>query len=61
MPGKLDDKSETERLHLRVSRSWLARIDGWRRAHPEIPTQSAAIRHLVDLAIAADRERKGQS
>lgn len=55
MPAKLDQHTDTEQLHIMVPRSWLTRIEDWRRRQPETLTKSQAIRLLVERAIEADQ------
>jgi hypothetical protein len=44
---------ETDRtFQMRASDAWLAKIDDWRRTQPDIPSRAAAIRQLVELALA---------
>jgi metal-responsive CopG/Arc/MetJ family transcriptional regulator len=47
----LNDKQ----LQMRVSDSFLKLVDDWRRAQPDLPSRSEAIRRLVEAAIAADK------
>lgn len=51
MSSKLDENSPTERLHLMVPRSLLSRVNKWRGRQDPIPTQSAAIRMLLERAL----------
>jgi len=53
MPPRLEPASPTERVQIIAPRSWLSRIDEWRRKQPLIPNRSEAIRLLVDRALAA--------
>lgn len=51
MPPKLDNRSETERLQIVAPASWVKRVHDWRRKQPDLPSLSAAIRQLVDMAL----------
>jgi hypothetical protein len=57
MPPKLDRDSETERVQIVAPGSWIRRVEEWRRAQAKIPSRSEAIRHLVDLALAAKKKK----
>lgn len=57
MPPKLDTESETERVQIVASASWVSRVEEWRRAQPKIPSRSDAIRQLVDLALSTKPEK----
>ena len=56
MPPRLETGTPTERVQIIAPRSWLARIDEWRRKQPSIPSRSEAIRLLVDLALATGKD-----
>jgi hypothetical protein len=59
MPPKQKKTTDSERVQMRVSPSWLARINLWRRAQPDpMPSLSEAIRTLVNTALEAERKRK---
>jgi len=51
MPTKLDEDSETQRVPLVAPRSWIRRVDEWRRTQNKIPSRSEAIRQLVDAGL----------
>jgi hypothetical protein len=51
MPNRLDEDSATERVPLVAPRSWLRRVDEWRRTQSKIPSRSQAIRQLVDAGL----------
>lgn len=51
MPTKLDEDSETERVPLVAPRSWIRRVDEWRRTQSKIPSRADAIRQLVDAGL----------
>jgi hypothetical protein len=53
MPPKLD--KETKRLNMVVSVAWLKKIDAWRRAEPDLPNISEAIRRLVEIGLKAKK------
>ena len=59
MPPKLDEATETERVHIVAHSAWIQRVEEWRRNQARIPSRSEAIRILVDLAL--DREAKKRS
>lgn len=57
MPPKLEDGIETERLQIVAPRTWVDRIEDWRRKQPgRIPSKSEAIRILVDRALEAEAD-----
>jgi len=41
----------SERFEMRASRQWIASVDNWRRAQPDLPSRGEAIRRLVELGI----------
>jgi metal-responsive CopG/Arc/MetJ family transcriptional regulator len=41
----------TERFEMRVSKEFLAAIDGWRRHQADLPSRAEAIRRLVEQAL----------
>lgn len=47
--------NQTERLQMRVSADFLAKVDEWRRAQPDLPNRSEAIRRLVELALTGGK------
>jgi hypothetical protein len=51
MPKKLDPEIETKRLNLVAPASWLKKIEAWRRAQPDLPNISEAIRRLVEIGL----------
>lgn len=53
MPPKLDPETETRRLNLVASASWVKKIDDWRRHQPDLPNISEAIRRLVEIGLKA--------
>jgi len=44
----------SERLELRVSPSFLKRLDAWRRMQEDLPSRAEAIRRICDDKIEAD-------
>jgi hypothetical protein len=44
-------REKTHPFQMRVSPEWLAVIDEWRRAQPDIPSRAEAIRRLVEKGI----------
>jgi hypothetical protein len=51
MPPRLEKDVPTDRIQIIAPRSWIRRIDEWRRHQPDLPNRSQAIRKLVDLAL----------
>jgi hypothetical protein len=50
------DKSDTSRtFQMRVRKSFMDKIDAWRREQPDLPVQAEAIRRLVELGLEADK------
>lgn len=49
------DDTQTERLQMRVSLDFLAKVDNWRRKQPDLPNRSEAIRRLVEQALRDGR------
>jgi hypothetical protein len=47
-----DDPKDTT-LQMRVSASFLKKIDDWRRSQPDLPSRAEAIRRLVDASLEA--------
>jgi hypothetical protein len=58
MPAALDPDAEPRRLNIVAPPSWVARVDAWRRAQPDLPNLSEAIRRLVDAGLATGKKRK---
>lgn len=58
MSKKLDENSITERMHLVAPKTWIDRVDEWRRTQDRIPSKSEAVRQLVDIAL--DQFEKGK-
>jgi len=48
---------QTHQLQARVSKEFLAKLDEWRRAQPDIPTRTEALRRLVEQALSAPKDR----
>ena len=42
-----------ERLQMAVPKSFVAKIDEWRRKQPDIPSRSEAVRRLVEIGLKA--------
>lgn len=57
LPPKLQPGSETERVQIVAPVTWIKRVQEWRRRQPNLPSQSEAIRLLVEQALAADDQR----
>ncbi|MEP1511061.1 MAG: hypothetical protein ABJK06_18355 [Parasphingorhabdus sp.] len=49
-------ENETKRFEMRVSVSFLDRIDTFRRAEPDLPSRAQAIRRLVEKALSSGRQ-----
>jgi hypothetical protein len=59
MPAKLDpDEGEPKRLNIVAPRSWVRKVDEWRRIQPDLPNVSEAIRRLVEAGLEAGKKRK---
>lgn len=56
MPKKLEDGIPTVTFQLAMPETWLARVEEWRATQRPVPSKSAAIRQLVDLALAGMAE-----
>lgn len=57
MPPKLDPDTETKRLNIVAPASWVKRLEEWRRAQPDLPNTSEAIRRLVDAGMEREARR----
>ena len=44
---------KTERFEMRVTKSWMDRLDAWRTAQIAVPTRTEAIRVLVEIGLRA--------
>jgi hypothetical protein len=59
------DKNDPSRVfQMRVRKSFMDKIDGWRRHQEDIPPQAEAIRRLVEKGLEADRaeaKKKGKA
>jgi hypothetical protein len=53
-----DEDANTARLHMFTSPAWLRRVDEWRARQMPIPNRSEAVRRLVDLGLAASKEKR---
>ncbi|WIA56561.1 hypothetical protein N6H05_01665 [Sphingobium sp. WTD-1] len=53
-----NDESGSARFEMRAPKSWLARVDDWRRQQPELPPRAEAIRRLVDKGLGHDQSEK---
>ncbi len=56
MPAKLDDDRKPNGCRSNAPRSWIRKVDEWRRQQAKIPNMSAAIRELVELGLEASGE-----
>ena len=45
-------------FQMRASEEFLAKVDDWRRAQPDIPGRAEAIRRLVEIALSAKPKAK---
>ncbi len=57
MPKKIQEE-QTERLQMRVSKSFLQTLDELRRIQPDLPPRAEAIRRAVELALAAAKRAR---
>jgi hypothetical protein len=55
VPAKIDPEGAPKRLNIVAPASWVRKIDDWRRAQPDLPNLSEAIRRLVEAGL----EKKG--
>lgn len=51
---------KTERLQLVISPEEIVQIDRWRREQPVLLSRSAAIRHLIQIALEPPRNAKAR-
>jgi len=51
---------QTHQLQTRVSAEFLAKLDEWRRAQPDLPSRTEAIRRIVEQAIDAPAPKRGR-
>lgn len=56
MLGMLDEKKD-QRVQLVMAPSDVAAVDNWRRAQPDLPGRSEAIRRLIHAGIASEGKR----
>jgi metal-responsive CopG/Arc/MetJ family transcriptional regulator len=49
-------EEKSERFEMRVPSSFLKAIDDWRRKQEDIPSRAAAIRRLVEQALAKPKK-----
>lgn len=55
----MTDKLDPSRtFQMRVRKSFMDKIDAWRREQPDLPVQAEAIRRLVEKGIASDKAEK---
>lgn len=47
----MNEEQQTERLQMRVSPSFLEKVDEWRAGQRPLPSRSEAIRLLVEIAL----------
>lgn len=53
------DKPDPSRtFQMRVRKSFMDKIDAWRREQPDIPVQAEAIRRLVEKGLEADKKKR---
>jgi hypothetical protein len=48
---------QTHQLQTRVSADFLAKLDEWRRAQPDLPSRTEAIRRIVEQVVDAAPKR----
>jgi hypothetical protein len=56
MPPRIEPDNVTQRMQLVTTSAWLAAVDAWRAKQRPIPNRSAAIRELVERALAAVKD-----
>jgi hypothetical protein len=55
----MTDKPDPSRtFQMRVRKSFMDKIDAWRRQQEDLPVQAEAIRRLVEKGIEADQDTK---
>lgn len=47
-----------ERIQIVAPVEWIKKVEEWRRAQPEIPNKSEAIRQLVEMGLKSDKKRR---
>lgn len=47
-----------QRVQLVASKGLLRSLDDWRRAQPDLPSRSEAIRRLIELGLAAAQSKE---
>lgn len=57
-PNLEPGKPQTHQLQTRVTAEFLAKLDGWRREQPDIPTRTEAIRRLVEKALDTTSKKR---
>lgn len=57
-PQKGRPTVDSEAVNVRLERPVLTILDGWRREQPDLPTRPEAIRRLIELGLAAARQRQ---
>jgi hypothetical protein len=55
MPAALDPDGEPKRLNIVAPTSWVRKVNDWRRAQPDMPNLSEAIRRLVETGLDHSR------
>jgi metal-responsive CopG/Arc/MetJ family transcriptional regulator len=49
------------RFEMKVPEDLLARVDDWRRQHPDLPNRSEAIRRLIEAGLSTSGKSGGSS
>jgi hypothetical protein len=50
-----------ERFEMRFDVNMIERIDDWRRKQPDLPSRTAAIRHLIEVGLAVAQPQQKTS
>ena len=53
-----DDSDPSGTFQMRVRKSFLDKIDAWRRQQDDLPPRAEAIRRLVEKGLAAEKAEK---
>jgi metal-responsive CopG/Arc/MetJ family transcriptional regulator len=54
----MDELRQDQRIQLVTSKRFVQQVDEWRRAQPELPSRSEAIRRLVEVGLATEAAAK---
>ena len=50
-PESPETEQMDERLQMAVPKSFVTKVDEWRRKQPDIPSRSEAVRRLVEIGL----------